>query len=107
MPARPAPRINTDAPFGVPCKSMGPRYGESAAMPSVLIAWYIVAPPAVTPIMRNRSRRLNSGVGDVLCIETPVIYEERTVQGGRGPVSSYHMCTGATRAAPASPRDRG
>src|SRR5271165_4492251 len=71
MPAIPAPSTNTDAPFGAPCKSIGPRDGDSAAIPKLLIAWYIAALPADTPIMRSSSRRLSAGVVESSCIVSP------------------------------------
>ena len=62
MPAIPAPSTSTDAPRGAPEIDRVPN-GDSAAKPSAVIAWYIAAPPAVTPIMRKRSRRLSADEG--------------------------------------------
>src|SRR5213076_2625619 len=58
MPASPAPRIRTDAPFGSPSSRSGPLYPDSDAKPSAVIASYIAALPATVPISASRSRRL-------------------------------------------------
>src|SRR5437868_7253071 len=60
MPARPAPRITTEAPFGSPSSLTGPLYPDSEARPSAVIASYIAALPATVPISASRSRRLGA-----------------------------------------------
>ena len=62
MPASPAPRMTTEAPFGSPSSLIGPRYGDSAANPRLVIAWYIAAPPAVAPMSSISLRLLRGGV---------------------------------------------
>ena len=68
MPASPAPRMRTDAPFGSPSSFIGPLYPDSDANPSEVIAWYIAALPATAPISESRSRRLR-WLADSLCID--------------------------------------
>src|ERR1700678_145910 len=58
IPASPAPRIKTEAPFLSPSSLIGPLYPESEANPKLVIAWYIAALPETAPIRESRSRRL-------------------------------------------------
>ncbi len=39
IPARPAPKMTTEAPFGSPSSLIGPRYGDSDAKPSRVMTW--------------------------------------------------------------------
>ena len=58
MPAMPAPRISTELPAGGRDSLMGPSKLEPSAKPSSVMAWYMAALPATTPIIWNRLRRL-------------------------------------------------
>lgn len=64
----PAPRISTEEPFGAPLRLTGPLKLDSATKPRLLIAWYIAAPPAVSPIMRSSWRR----VMDIPIVPSPM-----------------------------------
>src|ERR1700734_886325 len=76
MPASPAPRIRTEAPFGSPSSLIGPLYRDSDAKPRLVMASYIAALPATAPISNSRSRRLVAFEGSLCMV--------RQAQSGRG-----------------------
>src|SRR5579883_2643431 len=66
MPAMPAPSTRTEVPGGGWDSLMGPVKVEPSAYPSSVIAWYMAALPATTPIMLRRERRLGALVWSVI-----------------------------------------
>jgi len=66
MPAIPAPRISTLLPAGGRDSLIGPSKLEPSAYPSSVMAWYMAALPATTPIIWNRERRLGAVMASAL-----------------------------------------
>src|SRR5436190_22564904 len=60
MPAMPAPSTRTDVPDGGADSLIGSLNVEVSARASSVMAWYIAALPATTPIMLRRERRLGA-----------------------------------------------
>src|SRR3954465_689665 len=56
MPAMPAPSTSTDVPVGGADSLIGPLKVEVSAKASSVMAWYMAALPATTPIMLRRER---------------------------------------------------
>src|SRR5471032_947134 len=60
MPAMPAPSTSTEVPFGGGDSLIGPLKVEVSAKAISVMAWYMAALPATTPIMLRSERRLGA-----------------------------------------------
>src|ERR1700743_2193908 len=80
MPARPEPRIRTDAPgLGVPDNLIGPLKSEVPTYPIASMVWYIMAAPPVVPMNFKNERRLTSW----LCNASAPLTEGALIQPAR------------------------